>query len=121
MKPYGRAPAAAPPVHASALENTRSASPEKDLSATCLVTRVIFDAAYLHDRNSAECPTNGAHPILYTRNSNRAAECYFLAKNGQEIPGNFIGCDDFSDVYDCVGGLCCPTRGTHKIDSIGAA
>ncbi|VDL81524.1 unnamed protein product [Nippostrongylus brasiliensis] len=34
--------------------------------------------------------------------------CHFLSD--QDRSKGFIGCDDFPDVYDCIDGLCCPSR-----------
>ncbi|TKR64990.1 hypothetical protein L596_025454 [Steinernema carpocapsae] len=52
------------------------------------------------------CPTNSANPILYTRNTNSPAECFFYDRTSS----SFLGCDDYPDLYDCIAGICCPTR-----------
>jgi hypothetical protein len=55
-----------------------------------------------------ECPTNGANSVLFTRNSNKKAECYFFDRHGQELPGQFMGCEDEPELFDCIEGICCP-------------
>ncbi|KAI6201287.1 Arginine kinase [Aphelenchoides besseyi] len=57
-----------------------------------------------------ECPTNQANGVLFARNSNHPAECYFFNQHGQELPGLFMGCEEAPEIYDCIDSLCCPTR-----------
>ncbi|VDO55793.1 unnamed protein product [Haemonchus placei] len=76
--------------------------------------QVPFTNAVFYDEGGdgvpcRECPTNGRNSLLYNRNTNMPSECSLLDE--QRLPGLFIGCDDFPEVYDCIGGLCCPTRG----------
>ncbi|WKX98702.1 hypothetical protein Q1695_013967 [Nippostrongylus brasiliensis] len=55
-----------------------------------------------------ECPTNGRNALLFDRITGAPSTCHFL--NDQDRSKGFIGCDDFPDVYDCIDGLCCPSR-----------
>ncbi|CAB3401708.1 unnamed protein product [Caenorhabditis bovis] len=55
------------------------------------------------------CPTNGVHGALYDRATNRVSTCLtFVSKKDNS---QFIGCDEYPEVYDCIAGVCCPTRG----------
>lgn len=60
--------------------------------------------------------------MLYNRNTDTPAQCFFFDDEVrsspnqslppfQQRPGRFMGCDDFPDLFDCIDGLCCPTRG----------
>ncbi|CAD6188190.1 unnamed protein product [Caenorhabditis auriculariae] len=54
-----------------------------------------------------QCPTNGVFGALYERTSNDLASCTFVDAEKK----TFIGCDEYPEVYDCVDGVCCPSRG----------
>ncbi|KAK6742298.1 hypothetical protein RB195_009891 [Necator americanus] len=55
-----------------------------------------------------ECPTNGRNSLLYNRNTGTPSMCFLLNPNNQSW--EFIGCDDFPEVHNCIDGLCCPTK-----------
>ncbi|CAI5445734.1 unnamed protein product [Caenorhabditis angaria] len=60
--------------------------------------------------SSGSCPTNGINGALYERATNRVANCFSFTA-GPFQRKNFIGCDEYPEIYDCINGLCCPTRG----------
>ncbi|CAJ0598612.1 unnamed protein product [Cylicocyclus nassatus] len=59
-----------------------------------------------NQRRNGECPTNGQNSLLYNRDTNTPSTCTILNSDSWE----FIGCDDFPEVYNCIDGLCCPTK-----------
>ncbi|KAK0419890.1 hypothetical protein QR680_014389 [Steinernema hermaphroditum] len=68
------------------------------------VAAITRDGTVCHQMG--HCPTNGANPILFSRNKDTPAECFFYDRT----TARFIGCDDYPDLYDCIAGICCPTR-----------
>lgn len=61
-----------------------------------------------------QCPTNGLNSILYDRNTDSPAKCQFFIDEQNEE--HFVGCDEFPEMYDCIKGICCPSRGWFFFD-----
>ncbi|VDD92124.1 unnamed protein product [Enterobius vermicularis] len=57
-----------------------------------------------------QCPTNGENPLLYLHNTDILARCFPKNDRNEKDTAVFKGCDDLDDMYDCLAGVCCPTR-----------
>ncbi|CAI2349776.1 unnamed protein product [Caenorhabditis sp. 36 PRJEB53466] len=64
------------------------------------------------------CPTNEVHGALYERATHRVSTC--LTFTSKKDHTQFIGCDEYPEVYDCIAGICCPTRGTTCIQPMSS-
>uniref|UniRef100_A0A8R1HMM1 BPTI/Kunitz inhibitor domain-containing protein n=1 Tax=Caenorhabditis japonica TaxID=281687 RepID=A0A8R1HMM1_CAEJA len=63
------------------------------------------------------CPTNTINSALYERATHRIATCLTFTSR-KEHHHQFIGCDEYPEVYDCIAGICCPTRGMTCIQPL---
>ncbi|EFO86724.1 hypothetical protein CRE_04847 [Caenorhabditis remanei] len=63
------------------------------------------------------CPTNNVNGALYDRATHRVSTCLTFTSK-KEKNTQFIGCDEYPEVYDCIAGTCCPTRGMTCIQPL---
>ncbi|CAB63320.3 BPTI/Kunitz inhibitor domain-containing protein [Caenorhabditis elegans] len=64
------------------------------------------------------CPTNNVNGALYDRATHRVSTCLTFTSKKDKNTQQFIGCDEYPEVYDCIGGTCCPTRGMTCIQPL---